>query len=93
MSEINIGAKMNLEKMIDSRVLVQGNSRSGKSVVVRDILEEIHDKAMFIVLDLESEYFTLREKFDVLLIGGKSGDVPISLKAAELLPRKMFPGP
>jgi len=90
MTTIDIGAKINLERLIDSRLLVQGNSGSGKSVVVRNILEEVHDKVMFIILDIEGEYFTLREKYDVLLIGGNSGDIPISMKAAPLLPKKIM---
>lgn len=90
MSSFNIGTKINLEKLVDSRLLVQANSGGGKSVIIRNILEETFGKLLFIVLDMEGEYFTLREKYDILLIGGKNGDVPVNLKAAPLLPKKIL---
>jgi DNA helicase HerA-like ATPase len=90
MTKIDIGTKIDLEKLIDSRLLIQSNSGGGKSIIVRNILEQSHDKVMFIVLDIEGEYYTLREKYDVILIGGKNGDIPISLKAAKLLPKKIL---
>lgn len=90
MTTINIGVKIDLAKLIDSRMLVQGNSGAGKSYTVRKLLEETHGKVMSIVLDMEGEYHTLREKYDFLLIGGKNGDVPISMKAAPLLPKKIL---
>ncbi len=44
---------------------------------------------MSIILDVEGEFKTLREKFDYLLIG-QTGDVPINIKAAHLLPAKLL---
>lgn len=90
MTKINIGCNIDLEKLIDSRLLIQANSGGGKSYTVRKILEETHGKVMSMVLDTEGEYHTLREEYDFLLIGGKSGDVPVNLKAAKLLPRKIL---
>ena len=79
-----------MDKLIDSRALIQANSGAGKSVIIRNILEQSFGKVLFLVIDVEGEYYTLREKFDILLIGGKNGDVPISLNAASLLPKKLL---
>jgi hypothetical protein len=90
MPTIDIGTKLDLEKLIDSRLLIQGNSGAGKSYTVRKLLEESYGHVLTIVLDMEGEFHTIREKYDFLLIGGKSGDISISLKAAKLLPRKIL---
>ena len=90
MTKIDIGVKIDLQKLIETRLLIQGNSGSGKSQTVRKLIEETYGKALFIILDIEGEYHTLREKYDCLLVGGRNGDIPISLKAASLLPRKIL---
>lgn len=81
--------KINLPTLIDSRFLICANSGGGKSYAVRKLLEETHGKVMSIVLDIEGEFKTLREKYDFLLIGDK-GDVPLNQKAVTLLPRKLL---
>jgi hypothetical protein len=90
MTKIDIGCKIDLQKLIETRLLIQANSGAGKSYAVRKLIEEVYGKVMFIILDIEGEYHTLREKYDVLLIGGNHGDVPISLKAAPILARKIL---
>lgn len=85
--ETNI--KINLRTLIDSRMLLCANSGGGKSYAIRKILEEAGSDAMSIILDYEGEFKTLRERFDFLLIG-PSGDVPLSMEAAHLLPQKLM---
>ncbi len=80
---------INLPTLIDSRLLICANSGGGKSYAVRKLLEETHGKVMAIVLDIEGEFKTLREKYDFLLIG-ENGDVPLNQKAVSLLPRKLL---
>lgn len=81
--------QIDLSTFIDSRALICANSGGGKSYAIRKILEETNDKVMAIVLDIEGEFKTLREKFDFLLIGDK-GDVPLNMKSASLLPAKLL---
>ncbi len=71
-------------KLIETRMLATANSGAGKSWLLRKILEETHGKVQHIVLDLEGEFATLREKYNYLLIS-KDGDIPINVKAAPLL--------
>ena len=61
--------KINLPVMIDSRMLICANSGGGKSYAIRKMLEEAGNEVMSIILDVEGEFKTLREKFDFLLIG------------------------
>ena len=69
--QTNTNLTINLPKLIDTRLLVQANSGSGKSWLLRKILEETHGKVQQIVLDLEGEFATLREKYDYVLIDDK----------------------
>ena len=91
--EINIfknkNLKINLPTFVDSRALICANSGGGKSYAVRKILEESSNKVMSIILDVEGEFRTLREKFDFLLIGNE-GDVKLNMKSAKLIPKKIM---
>jgi hypothetical protein len=80
---------INLATLIDSRALLCANSGGGKSYALRKILEEAGSDVMSIIFDVEGEFKTLREKFDYLLIG-QTGDVPINIKSAHLLPQKLM---
>lgn len=83
---IDIGTKINLEDLIESRMLIQANSGGGKSGIARVMMEESFGKVPFIVLDKKGEYYTLKEKFaDIIIIGGRNADIPISMQAAPLL--------
>jgi hypothetical protein len=91
MAKINIGTEINLEDLLQSRLLIQANSGGGKSVLARVIIEETFGKVPFIVMDIEGEYYTLKEKYgDVLIIGGQHADIPISMKSVKLLPKEII---
>ncbi len=86
MSKIDIGTVIDLNDLLESRMLIQANSGGGKSGIARVIMEECVGKLPFIVLDKKGEYYTLKEKFnDILVIGGRNGDIPISMQAASKL--------
>jgi hypothetical protein len=88
---IDIGTKINLEDLIESRMLIQANSGGGKSGIARVMMEESFGKIPFIVLDKKGEYYTLKEKFtDIVVIGGPNGDIPLSMQAAPLLARTII---
>lgn len=81
--------ELNLEKLIATRLLVQANSGGGKSWLLRKILEESHGKVQQIILDLEGEFSTLREKYDYLLVG-RDGEISCNIKTAQLLSKKIL---
>jgi uncharacterized protein len=81
--------KINLERLIETRLLISANSGGGKSYLIRKILEESHGKVQQIVIDLEGEFATLREQYDYLLVG-KEGEIPVKIQTADLLAKKVL---
>lgn len=85
---INIGTTIDLPDLIKSRMLIQANSGGGKSTIARVIMEQAFGKIPFIVMDIEGEYYTLKElSGDIVVIGGQHADVAISIALASKLPR------
>lgn len=95
MSTIHIGnagskkVSFNLATLIETRLLVQANSGGGKSWALRRLLEQTHGKVQQIVIDLEGEFSSLRERFDYV-IAGKDADAATDPRSAKLLARKLM---
>lgn len=84
---IGPGTTISLESLLESRLLIQGNSGSGKSALARKMIEEVYGHVPFVVWDVEGEYYTLKElSSDIVIIGGEYGDIPLTDDMAELLP-------
>lgn len=83
------GFSLDLQRLIETRLLLQANSGGGKGWALRKILEATHGKVQQIVIDPEGEFSSLREKFDYIL-AGKGGDIPADPRSAELLARKVL---
>lgn len=80
---------IDIDRLIESRLLVQATSGAGKSWALRRILEQTHGRIQHIVIDVEGEFYTLREKFDYVL-AGKGGDCPADTRSASLLARRIL---
>lgn len=80
---------LDLNKLVDTRALLQANSGGGKSYLLRVLIEQAAQQVQSVVLDWEGEFFTLREKLDVLLVGDQ-GEIPAEPKAAGLLARRLL---
>lgn len=89
MKKIDIGFLIDFEKFIQTRALVQANSGGGKSYLLRKLIEQIHGHAPYIMLDLEGEFTSIREKYDVIVFG-KGHDIPINIRYAEKLARYLL---
>lgn len=87
--KLNDSVDIDLSTLVDTRLLVQANSGGGKSWLIRRILEQSHGKIQQIVIDLEGEFSTLREKYDYIL-AGKNGDTPAEPRSANLLARRLL---
>jgi DNA helicase HerA-like ATPase len=61
-------AGLDLEELLATRLLVQGNSGSGKSHLLRRLLEQSAALVQQIVIDPEGDFVTLAEKFGHLEI-------------------------
>lgn len=88
-TQTNENINIDLQRLISTRLLIQANSGGGKSWLIRRILEQTHGKVQQIVIDLEGEFSTLREKYDYLLVG-KDGEIPANIQTAELLAIKLL---
>src|SRR5437868_15004271 len=86
---LNQSVSIDLPTLLDTRLLVQANSGGGKSWLLRRLLEQSHGKVQQIVIDLEGEFATLREKYDYVL-AGKEGDMPADPRSANLLGRRLL---
>jgi hypothetical protein len=85
--KINLGERVSidLKRLIKSRLLLQANSGGGKSWTLRRLLEQTHGHIQQIVIDPEDEFYTLREKFDYILVRHDGGDCVPDVRSAELL--------
>lgn len=88
-SETGKEAGFDLDKLIDTRLLIQANSGGGKSYLIRKLLEVSHGRVQQIILDSEGEFGSLREKFDYLL-AGKNLEIQAVPRTAEVLARKVL---
>jgi uncharacterized protein len=61
-------AHMELEELLASRLLVQGNSGSGKSHLLRRLLEQSAGSVQQVVVDPEGDFVTLANEFGHLVI-------------------------
>lgn len=85
------GVSCNLEKLVDSRLLIQANSGGGKSWCLRRVLEQTHGHVQQLVIDPEGEFASLREKFDyVYAAKGVSGDTAADPRSAKLLAERLL---
>jgi DNA helicase HerA-like ATPase len=81
--------ELDIPRLIDSRMLIQGNSGGGKSWLLRLLCERAAAHVPIIVLDPEGEFASLREKLDLVLVGN-DGEIATDLHSAGLLARKLI---
>lgn len=76
--------RIDTERLIGTRMLVQANSGGGKSYMLRKLCETLGGTTPIIFLDWEGEFASLREKLDVLLVG-QGRELPTALATAGAL--------
>lgn len=84
------GVAVERQKLMETRALVQANSGGGKSWVLRRLLEQTHGHIQQIVLDVEDEFYTLREQYDYVLVRRDDGDCVPEVRSAPLLARRLL---
>ena len=75
-------AELDLQELITGRTLLCSISRWGKTWTARRIVEQVFGKTGIIIVDVEGEYATLRDRYPLLIIGK---DVPVVPESAEFL--------
>jgi hypothetical protein len=66
--------EINIEELLATRLLVQGNSGSGKSHLLRRLLEESAMLVQQVVIDPEGDFVTLADSFGHVVIDGSAYD-------------------
>jgi energy-coupling factor transporter ATP-binding protein EcfA2 len=62
--------RIDLEELLATRLLVQGNSGSGKSHLLKRLLEESSEMVQQVVIDPEGDFTSLAETFNHVVIDG-----------------------
>lgn len=80
---------LDVETLVDTRMVIEANSGGGKSYFMRLLAERTAQAIPFIILDYEGEFSTLREKLDLVLVGTE-GEIAADTRSAKLLARKVI---
>ncbi len=77
------------DNFVTKRVAVIGQSGSGKSYLIGVICEELlRNNLNFCIIDNEGEYYSLKEKFDLILVSNE-GDVSFGVDYKELIAKSI----
>lgn len=92
MPSVQIGDKLTLDidRLVETRLLLQASSGGGKTHAVRKILEATHGFVQHIVIDPEGEFSILRDKFDYILAGEDGDNISTHPQHAALLARRVL---
>jgi len=66
--------RIDIEELLATRLLVQGNSGSGKSHLLRRLLEQSAQLVQQVVIDPEGDFVTLSERYGHVVIDGAAYD-------------------
>lgn len=75
---------IDLEALMETRLLIQANSGGGKSYLLRRLAEQAFGKLPIIIIDPEGEFASLREKYGFVLVG-EGGETPADVRSAGLV--------
>jgi hypothetical protein len=78
------GAMLDLEELLATRLLVQGNSGSGKSHLLRRLLEQSAPWVQQCVIDPEGDFVTLADKFGHLVVDGARTETELTRIAGRI---------
>ncbi|PIN99804.1 hypothetical protein COT72_04415 [archaeon CG10_big_fil_rev_8_21_14_0_10_43_11] len=78
MLDLSDNFSLNAEEVVTSRTCVTAQSGAGKSYLIGVLCEELLKKEWpFCIIDPEGEYSSLKQKFNLLWVGGENSDVPL----------------
>ncbi|KQP48986.1 ATP-binding protein [Methylobacterium sp. Leaf108] len=77
-------ALMDLEELLATRLLVQGNSGSGKSHLLRRLLEQSAGAVQQVVIDPEGDFVTLAAAHGHVVVDGAHGESDLQAIAARV---------
>jgi hypothetical protein len=71
-------AALDIEELLATRLLVQGNSGSGKSHLLRRLLEQSAQWVQQVIIDPEGDFVTLADKFGHLVVDGERTEAELA---------------
>ncbi len=71
-------AKLDIEELLATRLLVQGNSGSGKSHLLRRLLEQSAPWVQQVIIDPEGDFVTLADKFGHVVVDGERTEAELA---------------
>ncbi|MGU3539200.1 helicase HerA domain-containing protein [Methylobacterium sp. A54F] len=77
-------ALLDLEELLATRLLVQGNSGSGKSHLLRRLLEQSAGQVQQVVVDPEGDFVTLGEAYGHVVVDGAHSEADLQAIAARV---------
>lgn len=77
-------AIMDIEELLATRLLVQGNSGSGKSHLIRRILEQSAGKVQQVIIDPEGDFVSLSDRFGHIVVDARRSDVELETIALRI---------
>ncbi|WP_336489965.1 ATP-binding protein [Methylobacterium nigriterrae] len=77
-------ARLDLEELLATRLLVQGNSGSGKSHLLRRLLEQSAGQVQQVVIDPEGDFVTLSEAYGHVVVDGGHAESDLQAIAARV---------
>jgi len=77
-------ARLDLEELLATRLLVQGNSGSGKSHLLRRLLEQSAGSVQQVIVDPEGDFVTLAEAYGHVVVDGAHGEAGLQAIAARV---------
>jgi Helicase HerA, central domain len=82
--------KLDLPRLLVTRMLIQANSGGGKSWALRGLLERTAGQVQQLIVDPEGEFPSLREKHDLVIIAAAGGDATAHPRTAGLLAHRLL---
>lgn len=90
MNEFFIGVRILLAQLIEACMFIQASRGGGKSFLLRNMNETFSGHVQQIIIDLEGEFLSLREKFPFALLSVEGGDIPLNVKHAGTYAKKFM---
>jgi hypothetical protein len=74
--QVSDGLSIDAQEMVTGRTCVIAQSGAGKSYLIAVLCEKMLEAGVpFVIIDTEGEYFSLKEKFQLLWAGGPEADL------------------
>lgn len=83
------GISLDPVRLAETRGLIQASSGGGKSLLLRLIVEGVADRMPVLVIDPEGEFYTVRERVGMVLIGS-AGEIPCRPESAAKVARAVL---